>query len=132
IGTKQSVYSCPVDTGDSQWGPYYKRIELGASSYYFNDPRWAGNPEIIGLVGVVATQVTQPSRTVLNADGAIWMPFSWHDGNKKPVARNDAKNNICFVDGHVQYLPVHSNGFGAAAPSAEPPAAYSYKWNPYP
>ncbi len=132
IGTLRSMYSCPVDKGDVNWGPYYKRIELGATSYYFNEPSWAGSGgKIVGLLGAVATQVKQPARVVMVADGATWAPFSWHDGIAKSDARNDAKNNVCFVDGHVQYIPIYWNR-AAAAPAYEPPPKYSYQWNPEP
>lgn len=42
----------------------------------------------------------------------------------------NAKNNICFVDAHVQYVRCYSPNAFSSAPSTETPANYDYQWNP--
>jgi prepilin-type processing-associated H-X9-DG protein len=129
-----SVYTCPADVGDEQWGSYYKQFDLGLTSYYFSDESWAViycQGQVSGLPGRKIDSITAPSKVIMTADGSIWMPTTWHEDVRRPIAaRNNAKNNIAFVDGHVAYVRVFYNGNNVAA-AYEPGPEYDYQWDPH-
>jgi prepilin-type N-terminal cleavage/methylation domain-containing protein/prepilin-type processing-associated H-X9-DG protein len=127
-----SVYTCPADLGQEGWGPYYRHLELGASSYYFNDDSWAKQDlqgTVTGLPGLKIESITPPTKVIMSGDGSIWMPTAWHEKPKSPIgAIKDSKSNITFVDGHTCFVRLFYNGKNVAA-AYEPDPGYDYQWD---
>jgi prepilin-type N-terminal cleavage/methylation domain-containing protein/prepilin-type processing-associated H-X9-DG protein len=127
------VYTCPADLGDENWGPYYRQVDLGMTSYYFSDESWAimwNAGKVSGLPGLKIESITAPSKVIMTADGSIWMPTAWHDDVRRPIsARKNARSNIAFVDGHIAHVRVFYNGNNVAA-AYEPDPGYDYQWDP--
>jgi prepilin-type N-terminal cleavage/methylation domain-containing protein len=127
------VFICP---SDKEWFkfPYTSHA---FSSYHYNgfhigsdaEPRrqW----ELDG--------VTDPSRTVLNAEACARFPwFSFHQPIRGPLYRKYPMSLFLFVDGHSAYLPAFFD-LSSGVPSAyfdaddvwvpEPPPRFGYTWN---
>lgn len=117
--------------------------EFDYSSYAFNGGdnatrHFAGHSLTLpGLTGVKLSSVSHPERTVLLAEIAALVPYSWHDPSSHEVAKydprwpmyNDSKNVVSFVDGHVSYIKMHCEP-PVAACLTNPPASYDYQWSP--
>jgi prepilin-type N-terminal cleavage/methylation domain-containing protein/prepilin-type processing-associated H-X9-DG protein len=128
-----SVYTCPADIGEEGWGPYYKHLALGATSYYFNDASWAKmwcQGKVSGLPGLKIDSITPPTKVIMTGDGSIWMPTAWHENPRHPVAPiKNSKSNIAFVDGHIAFARLYWDGKNVAA-ADEPAPGYDYRWDP--
>lgn len=128
-----SVYTCPADIGEEGWGPYYKHLALGATSYYFNDESWAKKDlqgKVTGLPGLKIDSITAPSKVIMTGDGSIWMPTAWHENPKYPIAAiKNSKSNIAFIDGHIAFVRLFYDGSNVAA-AYEPDPGYDYQWDP--
>jgi hypothetical protein len=89
-----------------------------------------------GIAGRKISSIKEPAKTVMVAEGAAFIPWSWHDA-KRPFSPenakfNDAQNIVGFVDGHVGYIKIYWSGNnppGSLAMFYDPPPAYSYKWS---
>ncbi len=89
-----------------------------------------------GIAGRKVSSISQPVKTVMVAEGAAFVPWSWHEA-KRPFSPenakfNNAKNVVGFVDGHVDYIKIYWSGNNPRGPLAmfyDPPAGYSYKWS---
>jgi prepilin-type processing-associated H-X9-DG protein len=90
---------------------------------------------IPGLTGVKLGSVRHPDRTVLLAEVAATVPYSWHDplshgaGIPPGTIYNDSKNMVSFVDGHVSYIKMYYK-YPVCACLTNPPAGYAYQWTP--
>ena len=82
----------------------------------------------LGVAGVRLARVSHPSRTVLLGEAGAAVPFSNHPYITQSP-RPDAKVVLCFVDGHVEFLPIHSGGGGGFTTKQNPPPGYGYQWS---
>ena len=140
------LFACPADRF---YYDYDERIAQSLhrqsrndySSYAFN----AGNlppgapldkPPIHpwpGIAGRKLSSIRDPARTVLVAEFAALLPYSWHDPGGGSHY-NNARDMISFVDGHVSYIKMYWDANNATAGHQEswhydPPAGYDYKWS---
>lgn len=106
------------------------------SSYWFN----GGSPTIFGtnspgIAGRNISSIKHPSTTVLVAEMPAFEPWSWHDprqplpmGNQWPLFK-DAKDNVSFVDGHVNYIRIYWESKYSPTSAFDPPEGYDYQWS---
>lgn len=106
------------------------------SSYWFN----AGTPTRFGtnspgLSGRNISSVKQPQKTVLVAEMPAFEPWSWHSpkrplpkGGEWPLFKN-ARDNVSFVDGHVNYIKIYWEMAYSPTAAFDPPAGYDYQWS---
>lgn len=85
-------------------------------------------PALRGLSGVCLPAIQKPARTVLMAEAGASVPFSNHPFTDT-TAKPEAKCWLFFVDGHSEFLPIHSFG-GANTLAKDPPESYGYQWSP--
>ena len=119
--TNDLIFQCPSDFGfplilglDI---PSYRDVYQDYSSYIFNGVDPYGYPNIAGKK---ISNIRQATRTVLIVEYAAHGPISWHDGKTKMQSRtNKSRSNVCFVDGHVAYVPIYY------APAAGGPWVYN-------
>jgi prepilin-type processing-associated H-X9-DG protein len=95
---KFKIFHCPADDETSWWTETTSHFEWVGNSYNFN---CVGNPEGhangSGLAGKkLSSAVHDSTRYILFLDASLVYPGDWHHQNK---------GNICFVDGHVSFLP---------------------------
>ena len=85
-----------------------------------------------------------PVKTILIAETPAFFPYSWHQpkrplpvGHELPLF-NDARDMVCFVDGHVSYIKIYWNSHiftdlgGSGYSQAcfyDPPDGYDYQWS---
>ncbi len=117
---QHTVFCCPSRTGATNGNfqsPHY--VFSGANNIA---------PALCGLSGVRLPAIKKPARTVLMAEAGVSVPFSNHPftGTK---AVPDAKCWLFFVDGHSEFLHIHSFG-GANTVAKDPPESYGYQWSP--
>jgi prepilin-type N-terminal cleavage/methylation domain-containing protein len=148
------VFACPADTF------YYDETTLAYapkarheqaaddySSYAFNGlnlltnfPAAAYGVVLPGIGGRSLSSIKAPAKTVLVAEAAALLPYSWHAPKKPGVGVlpmfNEARNLVSFADSHVDYIKMFWNGTisypdGGASFAAfyDPPAGYDYKWS---
>ena len=153
VSSKERIFACPADTFYPSFvtnGPfrklYYVRGSLhdqpifDFSSYAFNggnnilQPVGTNDFILPGLGGVKLSAIKNPCRTTLVSEVSALIPWSWHTPSPK-LWFNDARNSICFVDGHVSYVKIyfywdHRPGPLRFALNYDPPAAYEYQWSP--
>jgi prepilin-type N-terminal cleavage/methylation domain-containing protein len=151
---QDKVFACPADQFNpsrmfTNSGPLYlvqKSIhdEAGCdySSYAFN-----GGDNVIrtfggltnrtpGLAGSKLSSVKHPVRTVLVAECAAHIPYSWHDPSSHGAAYGDglmykdSRNVVSFVDGHVSYIGMYLNPDQGLCSWYNPPDSYDYQWTP--
>jgi prepilin-type processing-associated H-X9-DG protein len=145
---QDKVFACPADTffyDLSRNGrgyvpqPMHEQTDHAFTSYAFNAGQFSSPPKTnapatvipCGIAGQRLEAIPHPSRTVLLAEAPAFSPYSWHQP-KRPFTREnalfaDAKNMICFVDGHVSYLKIYFDGKQIAW-AYNPPASYAYQW----
>jgi hypothetical protein len=114
------------------------------SSYAFNGgdnksrTSEAGSWTPPGLTGLRLSSIRHAGRTVLVADAAALVPWSWHEAVFAPggaLPYKDAKNVVSFVDGHVSYIKIYWNsarlpdGGLSFAFAYDPPPSYDYQWS---
>jgi prepilin-type N-terminal cleavage/methylation domain-containing protein len=146
------VFACPADTffyDMSKGGrgyvaqPMHEQAEDGFTSYAYNAGQFTTAPKtnpfyvpaitnFYGIAGRRLETVPHQSTTVLLAEVPAYWPYSWHQP-KRPFSKNnavfpDARDVICFVDGHVSYLKIYYNGQKIAW-DYNPPAVYGYQWS---
>jgi len=85
-----------------------------------------------GIAGQRLEAVPYPAKSVLLAEIPAFAPYSWHQP-KRPFSKDnalfvDAKNMICFVDGHVSYVKIYFDGKKIAW-AYNPPVGYDYQWS---
>ena len=143
------VFACPADAyfydlNGSGRGyvphPMHEQADRAFTSYGFNAGQFStpartnapATTNFWGIAGQRLETVRQPSLTVLLAEMPAYSPYSWHNP-KRPFSRenaqfNDAKNLICFVDGHVSYVKIYFSGQKIAW-AYNPPTGYDYQWS---
>jgi len=100
-------------------------------------------PSPLGIAGFSLGAIQHPVKTILVADLPAYDPYSWHQPETpfyhpwfftSLLNFNNAKNLVCFVDGHGSYIPIHwqsarSNYVIRAACDYNPPPGYEYQWS---
>ncbi len=146
---RDKVFACPADAffydlSGTRRGhvpqPMHEQANHGFTSYAFNAGQFttlarSNTPAITNFLGIAGQRldtVPHPSRTVLLAEAPAYSPYSWHQP-KLPFSQDnavfaDARDIICFVDGHVSYLKIFFDGKNIAW-AYNPPAAYDYQWS---
>ena len=147
--SQDRIFACPSDTffyDMRQNGqgyvphPLHEQADHAFTSYAYNAGQFStppttnspGTTNYYGIAGRRLETIRNPTRTVLVAEVPAFAPYSWHQP-KRPLSKNnatfnDAKNAVCFVDGHVRYLSIYFNGKKIAW-DYEPPAGYDYQWS---
>lgn len=142
----EKLFACPADRFYYDYEQHvsqslHRQARNDYSSYAFN----AGNlppgappdkPPIHpwpGIAGRKLSSVRDPARTVLVAEFAALLPFSWHDPGGRSHY-NNARDVVSFVDGHVSYIKMYWDPNNAVPGHQEswhydPPAGYDYKWS---
>ena len=137
------IFACPADRFfyyDSRTGgglcftnsPQHEYGRWGYSSYWFNGENigYQAVPRL-GIAGLKLGAINDPARTVLVAESAAFLPYSWHEPRvgEGPMF-NDAKAVASFVDGHARYLKFYYQEVpgNSLACCYDPPGAYGYKW----
>ena len=85
------------------------------------------SPSQLGVAGARLASQGQPARTILLGEAGAAVPFSNHPYTTQ-VPRPDAKVVLCFVDGHVEFLPIYSAGGVGFTSRGNPPSGYGYIW----
>ena len=158
------VFACPADhfcllrePGNTVFTRVARSLHDQAfsdySSYGFNGANASTNrvrgsdgvsfPGPLGIAGCSLAAIKHPVKTILVADLPAYDPYSWHQPETpyyhylfftSLLDFNNAKNLVCFVDGHGSYLPIHwqsaeSNYVIRAACDYNPPPGYDYQWS---
>jgi len=158
------VFACPADhfclvrePGNTVFTRVARSLHDQAfsdySSYGFNGANASTNrvrgsggvsfPGPLGIAGCALGEIKHPVKTILVADMPAYDPYSWHQPETpyyhhlfftSLLSFNNAKNLVCFVDGHGSYLPIHwqsaeSNYVIRAACDYNPPPGYDYQWS---
>lgn len=117
---KNTVYTCPVDPGEAK-----NNSVFDYSSYVFN------GVGTLCIAGKKISSIKNPTKVIMVGEWGIHQPFSWHSERPSSVnagdKRSDQKNNIVFVDGHVDYVEIYWNG-STDAYGYNPPTHYDYLW----
>jgi prepilin-type N-terminal cleavage/methylation domain-containing protein len=125
---RDRVFICPMDR---QWFNYPYSTHA-FTSYEYNGYHVGPKENERSYWGL--DNVSNPSRTVVNAEAGARFAFSFH----KPIlVPENAVNLVSFVDGHCSFLPIYfdrsatvPDGYFVADPwSPEPPPSYSYTWS---
>jgi type II secretory pathway pseudopilin PulG len=112
-----SYFRCPSRTNGTVDLPNY--IFSGANELSTSQ---------LGVAGARLASLSRPGRTVLLGEAGCAVPFSNHPYTTQ-IAHADAKSVLCFVDGHVEFLPIYSSGAGGFTTKANPPLEYGYQWD---
>lgn len=142
------VFACPADTffydmsGNGRGyvpQPLHAQADQGFTSYAFNAGQFTTRPRTnmpattnyYGIGGQRLETISHPSRAVLLAEVPAYSPYSWHQP-KRPFSKvnavfADAKDMVCFVDGHISYAKIYFDGKKIAW-DYNPPAGYEYQW----
>lgn len=147
---QDKVFACPADTfiyDMSRGGrgyvpqPMHEQADHAFTSYAFNAGQSTSRSptnatytvtNYYGIAGQRLETVTHQARTVLLAEIPAFSPYSWHEP-KRPFSKDnalfaDAKDMICFVDGHVSYVRMYFDGQKIAW-AYNPPDGYDYQWS---
>lgn len=139
------LFACPADTfyyeyddSDRISQSLHLQERYYYSSYAFNGGNFpAGKPPVTrwpGIAGRKLSSIKDPVKTVLVAEFAALLPYSWHQPAGATGHYNNAQNMVSFVDGHVKFIKMYwdaalvVNGH-LEAWQYEPPPAYDYKWS---
>ncbi|HUA65508.1 MAG TPA: prepilin-type N-terminal cleavage/methylation domain-containing protein [Alphaproteobacteria bacterium] len=152
------IFTCPADTFCYEmargangyynvWTNYSRGLHefrgYDYSSYSFNgfNAHTADNPQQASWRGIAQKRlgsIRQPAKTVLVGETAAFIPYSWHQP-RKPIQLGpgqcpmfpDARDVLCFVDGHVNYTRIYysDNPGNLFAVFYDPPDGYDYKWS---
>jgi prepilin-type N-terminal cleavage/methylation domain-containing protein/prepilin-type processing-associated H-X9-DG protein len=148
------IFACPADTfyydeTSIAYVPkgHHEQMTYDFASYSFNGLNLLTNfaasrfgVTLPGIGGRSFSSVKNPAKTILIAESAAMLPYSWHEPRKsspgEPAVFNDSKNTISFVDGHVSYIKMYWNstlrypdGSGSLSAYYDPPNGYDYKWS---
>src|SRR5262245_34419150 len=102
IGAEHAIPTYPLPSQETNWD---------FSSYLFNNH----------LEGNKLNSIQHPVRTALAVEFPAIYGFSWHQPQSKAFmvsddlgylhpAYNNAQNEVSFVDGHVSYTKIYSDG----------------------
>ena len=147
---QDKVFACPADQffyDQSRGGrgyvpqPIHEQADHAFTSYAFNagqvtDPARTNAADTVtnnyGIAGRRLEPVPHPAKTVMLAEVPAFSPYSWHQP-KRPFTKGnalfeDARDMVCFVDGHINYLKMYFDGKKIAW-AYNPPGGYGYQWN---
>lgn len=137
-----NLFRCPADTffyaygrdsgGVPQRRPLHSDAVSEFSSYGFNGGQMTiFGTNTIGIAGRKFSSIKRPARTVLAFELPAFFPYSWHEPKRGEPLFDDAKNVLCYVDGHVAYVKIYWNTKTPDdfAGQYDPPAAYDYQWS---
>jgi prepilin-type N-terminal cleavage/methylation domain-containing protein len=146
---QDKVFACPADKffyDMSRDGrgyvpqPMHEQSDHAFTSYAFNAGQFSTPPRTnapattnnYGIAGQRLETIPHPAKTVMLAEVPAFSPYSWHQP-KRPFSRDnavfaDAKDMICFVDGHVSYVKMYFDGKKIAW-AYNPPDGYEYQWS---
>ena len=137
------VFACPADKfyntgilGSFTNAPLHEQAHSDFSSYDFNTGNLrmsskARKSLFPGIAGFKESSIAEPAKTVLVGEMPAWIPFSWHQP-RSGFQFNDARSQITFVDGHVNYLPIFfdvTTKTNKASLAYDPPGSYEYRWS---
>jgi prepilin-type N-terminal cleavage/methylation domain-containing protein len=148
--SQDKVFACPTDRffyDMSRGGrgyvpqPMHEQSDGAFTSYAFNAGQFTSPSRTnaaytvtdnYGIAGQRLETVLHPANTVLLAEVPAFSPYSWHQP-KRPFSKDnsrfaDAKDMICFVDGHISYVEMYFDG-NKIAWAYNPPAGYEYQWS---
>jgi prepilin-type N-terminal cleavage/methylation domain-containing protein/prepilin-type processing-associated H-X9-DG protein len=161
---QDKLFACPADV---YYYRYFEGVQSGQatcveeswcaqsnsdySSYVFNAgnlvpaEHGTGGLPMPGIAGMTLSSIKHPSRTVLVAEAAALVPFSWHQPRKllfwmmqsggcsPSTFFNNSMNMVSFVDGHVSYVRIFfqipTNSVYRFACGYNPPDGYDYQWS---
>ena len=142
---QDKIFACPKDTfyyneSNAAYVPagHHEQPSYDFSSYAFNGlnlltnyPARQFGVMLPGIAGVPLTSINEPTKTILVAEWAALLPYSWHQP-KKPSADgmpcfDGSQNMVSFVDGHVKYIKIYYNGQGPPL-DYNPIPGYEYQW----
>ena len=128
------LFICPSETPDPSDGKSLFSADPGLdySDYFFN--AWLPDQKL--------TSLRHPSMTALVTEMSGLFPFSFHQPQFKYVwvnnppnaapymhaAYNNALNEMSYVDGHINYIKIYSDGISLSL-MYDPPAGYDYQWS---
>ena len=136
----EKLFVCPADRF------YYnvRRLRFDVGLYqleetYFNSYGFNGGNSVDrlglsilppGISGEKLSAIRVPTKAVLVAEESAFVPFSWHKPQKYVgnILVPDSMNMLSFVDGHVSFTKMYSNGTSEAW-LYNPPESYGYKWS---
>jgi len=147
---QDKVFACPADSffyDMSRGGqgyvpqPMHEQSDHAFTSYAYNAGQFTSPSRTnaaftitnnYGIAGQRLEAVPHPVKTVLLAEVPAFSPYSWHQP-KHPFSKDnalfaDAKDMICFVDGHVSYVKMYFDG-NKIAWAHNPPTGYDYQWS---
>ena len=145
---RDRLFACPADSffyDLSRNGhgyvpqPLHEQTNQAFTSYAFNagqfsTPQRTNSPATTNYYGIAGQRletIRHPSGTVLLAEVPAFFPYSWHQPklpfSKQNAVFADARDVICFVDGHVDYVKIYFSGQKIAW-DYNPPAGYNYQW----
>jgi prepilin-type N-terminal cleavage/methylation domain-containing protein len=138
---RAKLFACPADTfyWDYENGWISQSLNQQArfyySSYGFNGGNFtSGRPPIArwpGIAGRKLSSIKKPVKTVLALEFAALLPYSWHEP-ARVSHYNNARDVVCFVDGHVSFIKMYWNAAktnGIEAWHYDPPPRYDYQWS---
>jgi prepilin-type N-terminal cleavage/methylation domain-containing protein/prepilin-type processing-associated H-X9-DG protein len=92
------IFRCPRNNEPDFWTTGCSHFEWVGNSYHFNANGYPLTATLTGgLAGVRVTSVRDASNTVMFFDAALYYDRTWH---------YSGKGNICFVDSHVEFMPL--------------------------
>jgi prepilin-type N-terminal cleavage/methylation domain-containing protein len=148
---QDKVFACPADTffydmsGNGRGyvpQPMHEQSDYAFTSYAFNagqstyrsrtNATYYTVTNYYGIAGQRLETVQHPANTVLLAEVPAFSPYSWHQP-KRPFSKEnplfaDAKDMVCFVDGHISYVKMYFDGKKIAW-AYNPPEGYDYQWS---
>ena len=139
---EDKIFACPSDnfyatTGEQETfnnAPLHEQARSDYSSYDYNTgnlkTNYSSGTTFYGIAGQREGFILEPTKTILVGEMPAWLPFSWHK-RQKALQFNNAMNQLCFVDGHVGYVPIYwnSNKTNSGTFCYDPPAGYEYRWS---
>lgn len=123
-----AAFACPDDRGYTDPRPFHQSERFDFSSYPFNGVLLLGAPNIAGWH---LPEIRQPDRTLMVMEWTAHGPLSWHrsrTGRRNAPFYNDAESVVGFVDGHVDLVKIHHDGYNAAY-TRDPVAGYRYRYS---
>jgi prepilin-type N-terminal cleavage/methylation domain-containing protein len=115
------AFTCPADTfyyDDTSLAyvpsGHHEQASYDFSSYYFSGLNLLTNFHasrfgvvLPGIAGRMLSSIKEPTKTVLVAESAAFVPYSWHEPKAHAAGvwptLNNSKNMVSFVDGHMSY-----------------------------
>ena len=122
------VFACPDDRGYSDPKPFHQNPRFDFTSYVFNGVTL---PFVPNIAGWKVSEIADPRQTLLVMEWTAHGPLSWHrsrTGRRNLPFYNNALSVLGFVDGHVQFAPVHYDGHNAAY-TRDPAPGYAYRYS---